>query len=57
MSHYTEAGPGEPGTVLTVDFELDGKPARFSVEGGRVYFSADKDSVPPELLIELLKLT
>ncbi len=24
--HYTEAGPGEPGTVVTVDFELDGKP-------------------------------
>lgn len=26
VSHYTQAGPGEAGTVLTVDFELDGKP-------------------------------
>ncbi len=23
---HTEAGPGEPGTVVTVDFVLDGKP-------------------------------
>jgi predicted 3-demethylubiquinone-9 3-methyltransferase (glyoxalase superfamily) len=23
-AHYTEAGPGEPGTVMTVEFELDG---------------------------------
>ena len=26
VSHYTEAGPREAGTVLTVDFELDGQP-------------------------------
>ena len=23
---YTEAGPGEPGTILTIDFVLDGQP-------------------------------
>jgi predicted 3-demethylubiquinone-9 3-methyltransferase (glyoxalase superfamily) len=26
VSHYTEAGPRPEGTVLTVDFELDGQP-------------------------------
>ncbi len=26
VTHYTDAGPGEPGSVLTVDFELDGQP-------------------------------
>lgn len=26
VTHYTESGPGEPGTVLTVDFQLDGMP-------------------------------
>ena len=26
VSRYTEAGPGEPGTVMTVAFELDGLP-------------------------------
>ena len=25
-SRYTEAGPGDPGTVVTVEFELDGQP-------------------------------
>lgn len=25
-SRYGEAGPGEPGSVLTVTFELDGQP-------------------------------
>jgi predicted 3-demethylubiquinone-9 3-methyltransferase (glyoxalase superfamily) len=24
VSHYGEAGPGEPGSVMTVEFELDG---------------------------------
>ena len=24
VSHYTDAGPGEPGTVMTVEFDLDG---------------------------------
>ena len=26
VTHYTEAGPGKPGTVLTVEFVLDGQP-------------------------------
>jgi predicted 3-demethylubiquinone-9 3-methyltransferase (glyoxalase superfamily) len=26
VTRYTEAGPGEPGTVVTVEFELDGHP-------------------------------
>ena len=26
ISHYCEAGPREAGTVMTVDFELDGQP-------------------------------
>jgi predicted 3-demethylubiquinone-9 3-methyltransferase (glyoxalase superfamily) len=26
VSRYGDAGPGEPGTVMTVDFELDGRP-------------------------------
>jgi predicted 3-demethylubiquinone-9 3-methyltransferase (glyoxalase superfamily) len=25
ISHYTEAGPGEPGSVMVVEFELDGQ--------------------------------
>jgi predicted 3-demethylubiquinone-9 3-methyltransferase (glyoxalase superfamily) len=25
VTHYTDAGPGEPGTVLTVEWELDGQ--------------------------------
>ena len=33
VSHYTEVGPGEPGSVLTVDFELDGKPFT-AINGG-----------------------
>ena len=33
VSHYTEAGPGEPGTVLTVDFTLDGQPFT-AINGG-----------------------
>jgi predicted 3-demethylubiquinone-9 3-methyltransferase (glyoxalase superfamily) len=32
-AHYTEAGPGEPGTVMVVEFELDGQ--RFvGINGG-----------------------
>jgi predicted 3-demethylubiquinone-9 3-methyltransferase (glyoxalase superfamily) len=31
--HYTEAGPGEPGTVVTVDFELDTQPYT-AINGG-----------------------
>ena len=33
MSHYTEAGPGEPGSVLTVEFHLDGQPY-VAINGG-----------------------
>ena len=33
VAHYTEAGPGEPGTVMTVDFNLDGKPFT-AINGG-----------------------
>jgi predicted 3-demethylubiquinone-9 3-methyltransferase (glyoxalase superfamily) len=33
VAHYTEAGPGEPGTVLTVAFELDGQPF-VAINGG-----------------------
>ena len=34
--HYTEAGPGEPGTILTVDFELDGEPFT-AINGGPLF--------------------
>ena len=33
VAHYTEAGPGEPGTVVTVDFTLDGQPFT-AINGG-----------------------
>ncbi len=33
VSHYTEAGPGEPGSVLTVEFHLDGQPY-VAINGG-----------------------
>src|SRR5687767_13774919 len=33
VSYYTEAGPREAGTVLTVDFELDGQPYT-AINGG-----------------------
>ena len=36
VTHYTEAGPGEPGTVLTVDFELDGQ-RHTGVNGGPAF--------------------
>ncbi|WP_445150331.1 VOC family protein [Baekduia sp. Peel2402] len=32
-SHYTDAGPGEPGSVLTVAYELDGEPF-IAINGG-----------------------
>ena len=36
VAHYTEAGPGEPGTVMTVEFELDGQ--RFvGINGGPLF--------------------
>lgn len=34
--HYTEAGPGEPGSVLTVDFELDGQ-RHTGINGGPAF--------------------
>jgi len=37
---YTESGPGEPGTVVTVDFELDGQP--FTGVNGGPAFSFDE---------------
>jgi predicted 3-demethylubiquinone-9 3-methyltransferase (glyoxalase superfamily) len=37
---YGEAGPGEPGTVLTVDFELDGLP--FTAINGGPQFTFDE---------------
>jgi predicted 3-demethylubiquinone-9 3-methyltransferase (glyoxalase superfamily) len=40
VTHYTEAGPGEPGTVLTVDFELDGQP--YTAINGGPLFSFDE---------------
>ncbi|QGN32809.1 VOC family protein [Microlunatus sp. Gsoil 973] len=36
VSYYSESGPGETGSVVTVDFELDGK--RFTgINGGPAY--------------------
>jgi predicted 3-demethylubiquinone-9 3-methyltransferase (glyoxalase superfamily) len=34
--HYTAAGPGPEGTVLTVDFELDGQPFT-AINGGPMF--------------------
>lgn len=45
--HYGDAGPGEPGTVMTVDFELDGKP--FTAINGGPHFRLDEAA---SLLIE-----
>ncbi|MET8697847.1 VOC family protein [Kitasatospora sp. NPDC058032] len=36
VTHYTEAGPGTPGTVVTVAFELDGRPF-VALNGGPVF--------------------
>ena len=36
VSHYTEAGPGEPGTVLTVDFTINGQRIT-AINGGPVF--------------------
>ena len=40
VTHYTDAGPGEPGSVLTVDFELDG--TRFTGINGGPLFTFDE---------------
>jgi predicted 3-demethylubiquinone-9 3-methyltransferase (glyoxalase superfamily) len=36
VTHYTDAGPGEPGTVLTVSFELDGQ-EYVAINGGPMF--------------------
>jgi len=38
VSRYSESGPGEPGSVLTVSFELDGEPF-VALNGGNVDFA------------------
>ena len=40
VSHYTEVGPGPEGTVLTVDFVLDG--TRFTAINGGPQFTFDE---------------
>jgi predicted 3-demethylubiquinone-9 3-methyltransferase (glyoxalase superfamily) len=40
VAHYTEVGPGEPGTVMTVEFELDGQ--RFVGINGGPQFTFDE---------------
>ena len=40
VTHYGEAGPREAGTVLTVDFELDGQP--YTAINGGPEFSFDE---------------
>ncbi|MEP6695401.1 MAG: VOC family protein [Pseudonocardiales bacterium] len=40
VSHYTEGGPREPGTVMTVEFELDGQ--RFVGINGGPQFTFDE---------------
>jgi predicted 3-demethylubiquinone-9 3-methyltransferase (glyoxalase superfamily) len=40
VSHYTEAGPGEPGSVMVVEFELDGH--RFIGINGGPQFKFDE---------------
>lgn len=40
VSYYGEAGPGPAGTVLTVDFELDGQ--RFTAINGGPHFTFDE---------------
>lgn len=37
VAHHTEAGPGEAGAVMLIDFELDGKP--FTAMNGGPHFS------------------
>ena len=40
VTHYTEAGPGPAGSVLTVDFVLDGQP--FTAINGGPQFTFDE---------------
>ncbi len=36
ISHYTQAGPGEPGSVLTVDFTINGQRIT-AINGGPIF--------------------
>lgn len=36
ITHYTEAGPGEPGTVMTVDFTINGQRI-VGINGGPIF--------------------
>ena len=36
VAHYAEAGPGEPGTIVTVDSHLDGEPFT-AINGGPMF--------------------
>ena len=40
VTHYGDAGPGEPGTVLTVDFRLDGQ--EYTALNGGPLFTFDE---------------
>ncbi|MCE4948275.1 VOC family protein [Streptomyces albulus] len=40
VTHYTEGSPGTPGTVLTVEFELDGR--EFTALNGGPQFTFDE---------------
>ncbi len=40
VTHYTEVGPGEPGSVMTVEFELEGQ--RFVAINGGPEFTFDE---------------
>ncbi|RZS87189.1 putative 3-demethylubiquinone-9 3-methyltransferase (glyoxalase superfamily) [Motilibacter rhizosphaerae] len=44
VHRHTEAGPGEPGTVLTVEFSLDGRPF-LGLNGGPLYRPTEAVSV------------
>lgn len=37
VTHYAEGGPGEPGTVMTIDFTLDG--TKFTIINGGPQFT------------------
>ena len=44
VARYGEAGPGEPGTVLTVDFTLDGAPFT-AINGGPLFTFSEAISI------------
>jgi predicted 3-demethylubiquinone-9 3-methyltransferase (glyoxalase superfamily) len=47
VTHYTEAGPGEPGAVLSVDFELDGQKIT-AINGGPMFTFSEAVSLAIE---------